>query len=239
MRVQSLSTPAKVVAGQKATFVVWLWSTKAVSTGVSVKAAVAPAQDVGAPEFSVCPAARGATCTVGNLPGGQADELEVAIKVDASAAPGEHVRLTAKASAAGATSFAASATVLVEASPTRSPATGPSSPTGPPVQLQVPAPLPTLSGTDVFPTDPSGMFPTVGASPTTGTGSLGLPSARPRAVVHARTAAATGPLDARLLSGQLAGLAALAGAVTIAIARLSLRKPKATENAPAKPPEQP
>jgi hypothetical protein len=226
------------MAGQKATFVFWLWSTKAASTGASVTAVVAPAQHVGAPEFTVCPAARGATCTVGNLPVGQADELEVAVKVNASAARGEHVRITAKASAAGATSFAASATDLVEVSPTSSPATGPTSPTGPPVG-QVPAPLPTLSGTGVSPTDPSGIFPTVGASPTTGTGSLGLPPARPRAVVHARTAAATVPLDARLLSGQLAGLAALAGAVTIAIARLSLRKPKATENAPAKPPEQP
>jgi hypothetical protein len=43
------------------------------------------------------------------------------------------------------------------------------------------------------------------------------------------------PLDARLIGGQLAGLAVLAGAVTIAIARLSLRTPKPQEDADAKP----
>jgi hypothetical protein len=57
--------------------------------------------------------------------------------------------------------------------------------------------------------------------------------------LHAVNAAATVPLDARLLGGQLAGLAVLAGAVTIAIARLSLRKPKANDDAEAKPPKKP
>jgi hypothetical protein len=48
--------------------------------------------------------------------------------------------------------------------------------------------------------------------------------------VHAADAAATVPLDARLIGGQLAGLAVLAGAVTMAIARLSLRTPKQQDN---------
>jgi len=57
--------------------------------------------------------------------------------------------------------------------------------------------------------------------------------------LHAATAADTVPLDPRLLGGQLAGLAVLAGAVTIAIARVSLRKPKATDAAESKsPPKQ-
>jgi hypothetical protein len=57
--------------------------------------------------------------------------------------------------------------------------------------------------------------------------------------LHAATAADTVPLDPRLLGGQLAGLAVLAGAVTIAIARLSLRKPKATDAGESKsPPKQ-
>jgi hypothetical protein len=37
------------------------------------------------------------------------------------------------------------------------------------------------------------------------------------------------PVDARLIGGQLAGLAVLAGAVTIAIARLSLRSTKSQD----------
>jgi hypothetical protein len=44
------------------------------------------------------------------------------------------------------------------------------------------------------------------------------------------------PLDDRLIGGQLAGLAVLAGGVAMAIARLSLRAPKPQENASAKPP---
>jgi len=43
------------------------------------------------------------------------------------------------------------------------------------------------------------------------------------------------PLDARLIGGQLAGLAVLAAAVTIAIARLSLRAPKPQEDTDAPP----
>jgi hypothetical protein len=46
------------------------------------------------------------------------------------------------------------------------------------------------------------------------------------------------PLDARLIGGQLAGLIVLAGAVTIAIARLSLRTAKPQEGESAgKPPK--
>jgi len=37
---------------------------------------------------------------------------------------------------------------------------------------------------------------------------------------------ATSPLNSRLIGGQLAGLVLLASAITIAIARLSLRTPK-------------
>ena len=54
-------------------------------------------------------------------------------------------------------------------------------------------------------------------------------------------AAATVPLDSRLIGGQLAGLAVLAGAVIIAIARLSLRAPKPTpteDKGDKKPPSQ-
>jgi len=43
------------------------------------------------------------------------------------------------------------------------------------------------------------------------------------------------PLDARLIGGQLAGLAVLAAAVTIAIARLSLRTPKPQDDADTTP----
>ena len=174
----------------------------------------------------------GATCKIGNLPVGQADELQATVRVRSKAALGEQVQISAKATAKGALSFSASATDVVVVNPK-------TSPTSPFITLPESGALPTISGTGISPSDPSGLFPTVGASPTPGTGSLTLPHAKPRAVLHAATAAATVPLDARLIGGQLAGLAVLAGAVTIAIARLSLRAPKPTDDSDAKqPPEQ-
>jgi hypothetical protein len=154
------------------------------------------------------------------------------VQVRSKAALGEQVQISAKASAAGAASFSDSATDVVVTNPT-------TSPTNPLITLPTSGTLPTISGTGISPTDPSGLFPTVGASPTPGTGSLTLPHAKPRAVLHAATAAATVPLDARLIGGQLAGLAVLAGAVTIAIARLSLRAPKPNDTSDTSDAKQP
>lgn len=153
------------------------------------------------------------------------------MKVQAKAALGEQVQISAKASAGGALSFSGSATDAVVVTPTTDPG-------APLVTLPPPATLPTISGTGISPTNPSGLFPTVQASPTPGTGSLGLPHAKPRGAQRAADVAATVPVDARLIGGQLAGLAVLAGAVTIAIARLSLRTPKPDDGPDAKPPPQ-
>jgi hypothetical protein len=215
--VQSFSSSAQVKAGDVASFVVWVWSTKAESTGVTLKASVVSASYVGRPSFKVCPVPDGTTCQVGNLPVGQSDELEATVRVGSKAALGEHVRISAKAAAKGAKDFSASASDLVVAAPT-----GTSS--APTVTLPPPDSLPAISGTSVSPTNPSGLFPTVSASPSSGTNPLGLPHAKTRP--GAADAAATVPLDARLIGGQLAGLAVLAGAVAIAIVRLSLRTAK-------------
>ena len=233
IRVQSFSSSSEVKAGHVASFVIWVWSTKAESTGVSVRAHVAPALHIDAPKFTVCPVTSGTTCKVGNLQVGQADELQATVKVQAKAALGEQVQVSAKASASGALSFSDSATDVVVVTPTT--ATDPGAPL---VTLPPTATLPTISGTGISPTNPSDLVPTVHASPTPGTGSLGLPHAKPRAALHAADVAATVPVDARLIGGQLAGLAVLAGAVTIAIARLSLRTPKPDEGPDAKPPPQ-
>jgi hypothetical protein len=92
--------------------------------------------------------------------------------------------------------------------------------------------LPPIPGTGVTATNPTDLFPAVSPSP--GTGSLGLPPARARHVTHAATETAYAvPVDPRLLGGQIVGLVALAGAVTIAIVRLSLRKPQVAPAPPA------
>jgi hypothetical protein len=206
--------------------VIWVWSTKAASTGVVVKAQVTPSADLGAPKFTVCPSIKGATCNLGNMPVGQADELEATVPVKSQAGLGDELQLTAQVSAAGATQFSSTATDVVVLTPTSSSS----------LNLQVPGVLPTIPGTGISPTNPSGLFPTVGASPTTGTGSLGLPPAQARGTLRAANTAAAVPLDAQLLGGQVIGLVVLAGAVTIAIARLSLRKPKINEEPSANRP---
>ena len=118
-----------------------------------------------------------------------------------------------------ALSFSDSATDTVVVSPTDS---------GAPLVTLPPPRHCQRSGTGISPTNPSSLFPTVQASPTPSTGSLGLPHAKPRGAVHAADVAATVPVDDRLIGGQLAGLAVLAGAVTIAIARLSCGRPSQT-----------
>jgi hypothetical protein len=204
------------------------------SRGVMVRAKVAYAQYVGKPRFTVCPAAHGAACSVGNLPTGQADELQLTVRVGAKAALGEQVQLSATASATKARSFTSSATDVV-AVPKPKPTSSPS----PSVTITLPpASLPPIAGTGTSPGNPAGLFPTVSASPTPGASSIGLPRVKPHPAIHAADAAATVPLDSRLIGGQLAGLAVLAGAVAIAIARLSLRTPKPHDDGKAKPPSE-
>jgi hypothetical protein len=67
--------------------------------------------------------------------------------------------------------------------------------------------------------DPSLAFPQVTPSPT--------PSPSPAQVpIRVADVSTSFPLDTRLVGGQIIGLAVLAAAVTIAVARLSLRKPR-------------
>jgi hypothetical protein len=204
--------------------VIWVWSANAESRGASVQVAIGAAAYLGDPDFSVCPVSHGDLCKVGNLPTGQADELTLGIPVRSRAALGERVKLTAEAKATGSRSFTGSASDTVVANP--NPSTSlPSAPVTLP-----PTTLPPIAGTGVSPSNPASLFPTVAPtqSPSSGQTSLGLPTVKPKRIeLRAADAAATVPLDPRLIGGQLAGLAVLAGGVAIAIARLSLRTPKA------------
>jgi hypothetical protein len=228
-----------VRAGHSADFAVWVWSDKATSHNVKVSVHVAYALYVGAPHFTVCPTASGRTCKLGNVPAGTVDELQVAAKVGAKAALGEQVQLNARATATKALSFENSATDVVVVAP---PPTA--DPTTPVTTLPPPTTLPPIAGTGVAPKNPTGLFPTVGPasspsiSPSQGTGSIGLPRVKPRKTARVADVAATVPLDPRLIGGQLAGLAVLAGAVAIAIARLSLRSPKPPDDKNSQGPPQ-
>jgi hypothetical protein len=210
--------------GGTSSFVVWVWSTNADSSNVSVVTTIAAASYLTTPSFAICPSASGATCTIASLPVGQVYELLVSVPVSTAAPLGASVAFTATASATGALSYTASATEVVAAA---------SSATSSATSSVVPplVGLPPIPGTSVAPVNPSQLFPVVTPSP--GTGSLGLPNARSRSTIHAVGVSSTVPIDARLIGAQLVGLAVLAGAVTIAIMRLSVRK---RLPAPATPP---
>jgi hypothetical protein len=217
------SSKTTVTAGDTASFIVWVWSTGATSSNVSVVASLRSASFLGAPSFAICPSASGATCKIASLPVGQVYELLASVQVSTSAPAATPVALTAQASASGALSFSASATEVVAAA--SSAASLPSSSSEVPPLLS----LPPIPGTSVSPVNPSQLFPTV--NPSSGSGTLSLPSARSRSGVHATVVSSAVPIDTRLIGAQLIGLAVLAGAVTIAIMRMSLRRRPQTPTA--------
>lgn len=126
---------------------------------------------------------------------------------------------------------AAVSTVLSQPSSTpTSPGTG-----------SIPPTVPGLPGATVTPPgDITSLFPVVTPSPTP----QGA-RARKRRFTKAISTASSLPLDSRLIGGQLAGLAVLAAAITMVVARLSLRTPQLAsapqpgQAAAAAPPPQP
>jgi hypothetical protein len=149
----------------------------------------------------------------------QSDELVAAVRVRDAASAGEKITLTATAKATKATSFDATATIDVVASSSSS---GSSSTSTSGVGDSLPGtyvPNLTDGGYTSPDSDPSGLFPTV--TPAASASTPGNAKKDPN--VDATTVSSTLPLDSRLIGGQLAGLAVLASAIAIAIARLSLR----------------
>jgi hypothetical protein len=233
--------------GKAATYAIWIWSTGADAHGVTVSANVRHIANVSAARFTVCPQASGALCTVGDLPTGQSDELLASVNVARSAAPGAKVTLTATVHGSSAASFNATATVLITSAPPR--ASGQPSPTQPASTLpalpgsmtslpgsvtslpgsvtSLPGSVTSLPGLGTSPQNPGTLFPKVspGTSAKPSSPATGHATGRPSRI-SAVTASATLPLDPRLIGGQLAGLAVLASAIAIAIARLSLRAPR-------------
>ena len=226
--VQALNGSSEVHPGHKADYAIWVWSTHGTSRGVAVNVHIGYARDVNSPHFTVCPSSGGSDCSLGTLAAGRADELQATSMVRSAASSGEMIQLTAAATGRNAHSYNASGSIEVVTPghtphPTPTPTT---TVTLPPVTL----PPVTGSGGGA-----NGLFPTI--SPGTGTssangngGGVTFPSAH-RSRSKVTTDAAIVPLDPRLIGGQLAGLAVLLAAIAIAIARLSLRKPR-TQDGP-------
>ena len=207
---------ANVKEGGQARYAIWVWLAGKVNGSAKIKIAAKPGKL--SPTFAVCAAPGGTTCSVG-LTAAQAVQLRVAVTVPGNAA-GTDITLTAtgtSAQSAASASASGRVTVIVASTPAATPSTDPlgagvTLPGGlPPGELSS-AGLPPLPGAV---SDPSVAFPQV--SPT--------PDPTPAPVpIHVSDVSASFPLSTRLVGGQIVGLAVLAAAFTIAVARLSLRK---------------
>ncbi len=203
VRHQSQASPGGVI-----TYSIWVWSTvKARRVTASVAANL---KTVRVPKFTLCPTVRNTACSIGSLSANQALELLITDRVRTSAATGRQITLTVTVTGANLSpAVAAITTVVGQLSPSPGPSTGPALP---------PSFLPTFPTTTVTPGSLSSLFPVVTASPPTAGGGSHHQSSRLAGVTSSAV-----PLDPRLIGGQLAGLAVLAAAITMAVARLSLR----------------
>lgn len=190
------------------------------------------------PKFALCPAIHEASCSIGALPAYQAYELVVTDLIGKNATPGQQVSLTvdvqgqAAPPASGLSPAEATITTLV-GSPTTSPSPVDSGGAGDGSSLPS---IPGFPGTTISPSGLSSLFPVVTPSPTPSNGK----ASGKRKVTKATSTASSLPIDPRLIGGQLAGLAVLMAAITMVVARLSLRTPQVVgPSAPAKSPEPP
>lgn len=226
--------------GHRASYAIWVWS-PAGAQQVSVDARVSAPPSVGPASFTVCPAPRGHVCTIATLPAAQAFELLLTVPIGRHTHQGRYVTVSVLAQAPDVSP--AQATVATAVAPAPAPHSTPqpttttpaptASPTAPDVgNPSLPAPTPAST---VTPGSLPGLFPTVtpSAQPTPGARSRGHHR------VRVTLTSATLPLTLRLIGGQLAGLAVLAAAITMVIARLSLRRPKLAGRPAGSPPAAP
>jgi hypothetical protein len=227
--VQSLKGSV-VHPGSHARYAIFVWLT-AGSGNAKVQLAAKPARF--SPKFTVCPTTGKASCSVGVSTSHTELQARIAVPKKAN---GTSIKLTVTGTSKDAKqpgSATATRTVKVRTKQKSSPSPTPTGPGGvgdggtlppgtlPPGALP-PGVVPPATGFPGLPS-PNGnagsAFPTVAPVPSPSPASL--PAARS---IEARNVSAGLPLNVRLIGGQLVGLAILAAAVTIAVARLSLRR---------------
>jgi hypothetical protein len=225
MKVQTLGDVSSVDPHTTVRFAIWVWLSSGTNGTAKIRLSASPSSV--SPTFSVCVPSGRSDCKVGGLSAGQHVEVQARLK-----APGRshhHVTLTAAATSADASNSAsASATVDIKqkssgsdpsTSPTQNAGDGQTIGTIPSTGL----PAGTVPGLGIQPTGNLGSaFPQVSPSPsaTSGTGAAASHGHSTKTI----DLSAGLPLDVRLIGGQVIGLAVLAAAVTIAVARLSLRR---------------
>jgi hypothetical protein len=221
IKMQTLGGVSAVDPHTNVRYAIWVWITS--GTGATVKVTLSAKPTSVSPAFSVCAVTGTSKCTVSGLDAGQQPELQA--KVAAPDRPAKRFVVTATATSPQASNSAtASATVDIKPknpSPTSSPT--PNAGVGGTLPPGVGLPSgTTIPGLGVQPTgDLGSAFPQVSPS------SLASPSAAASQHAHKTQTvdlSAGLPLDVRLIGGQVIGLAVLAAAITIAVARLSLRR---------------
>jgi hypothetical protein len=225
---------ASVQRGQKADYVVQV-STKnnGSASGVTVALTVKPSSQK--PAFtSGCAKGQGTvTCTVGALSDKKPVTLKAQIPIAADSTSVTSITLTATASVAttekwtppaAAETVAVTAASATSASPGQSSASPGSAAASPGTTLPL-GPIPNLNGVSsslIGAGNASGLFPAINPatvpSPTPGPNAQGQPNAQPATGASPLAFARPG------LTGQVAGLIALAVAVLLTVTRLSLRK---------------
>jgi hypothetical protein len=240
LSVKTLADSNSVDPGTTVHFAIWVWLTS--GNNGSVKIAVDAAPNEVNPSFTVCDPKGGSKCTVSGLKAGQPVKTEAKLRAFKDLA-GRHITLTVTASSKDA-SNSATATDRIEvikpkkhhSSPTPTPTYNPyagyggSYPGGTNPYTGVSNPYGNL-GSALPPVSPS-----PGISPSTATGQQSQQQQQHQVEVTDLSAGL--PLDVRLIGGQVIGLAILAAAITIAVARLSLRKqpPKHSEDSASSTP---
>ena len=216
IKMQTLDGVSAVDPGTKVRYAIWVWLTS--GTG-NVKVTLSAKPKSVSPAFSVCATSGTTKCTTSVSTG----QVELQAKVAAPDRPTKRFILTATATSSQASNSAtASATVNIKPK-NPSPSSSPTPNAGDGGTLPPAAGLPsgtTIPGLGVQPSgDLGSAFPQVSPSP-----SVSASAAQHGHGTQTLDLSAGLPLDVRLIGGQVIGLAVLAAAVTIAVARLSLRR---------------
>jgi hypothetical protein len=219
IKMQTLDGVSAVDPQTKVRYAIWIWLT---SGSGNVKVTLSARPKSVTPVFSVCAATGTTKCTT-SLSAGAQPELQATVA--APNRPTKRFILTATATSSQA-SNSATASATVDIKPKNpSPTSSPTPNAGDGGTLPPVTGLPggtTIPGVGVQPSgDLGSAFPQVSPSP--------VASASASASQHGNQTrtidlSAGLPLDVRLIGGQVIGLAVLAAAVTIAVARLSLRR---------------
>jgi len=218
--MQTLNNVSAVDPHTTVGYAIWVWLTS--GTGGTAKITLSARPSSVSPTFSVCVPPGKSKCTVGGLNAGQ--KVEVQAKLAAPDRPSKHVTLTATATSSQA-SNSATASATVDIKPKNpSPSSSPTPNAGDGGTLPPAAGLPsgvTIPGLGPSPSgDLGSAFPQVSPSASASGAAAGQQDPTTQAI----DVSAGLPLTVRLIGGQVIGLAVLAAAVTIAVARLSLRR---------------